>query len=166
MRLRRLDLLRYGCFTDRSFELPGGSIDFHIVFGPNEAGKSTALSAIEDLVFGVPMQSPYDFLHDYSNMRVGVVLERGKESLEFIRRKGLKDTLLSNDNLPFPGGEAALRRFLAGADRSFFKRMFSLDRVRLEKGGQEILEAKGEIGQMLFSAGTGIAGLRSRLISL
>ena len=166
MRLRRLDLLRYGCFTDRSFELPGGSIDFHIVFGPNEAGKSTALSAIEDLVFGVPMQSPYDFLHDYSNMRVGAVLESGKESLKFIRRKGLKDTLLSSDNSPFPGGEAALRRFLAGADRSFFEMMFSLDRVRLEKGGQEILEAKGEIGQMLFSAGTGITGLRSRLIKL
>ena len=58
MRVRRLDLLRYGHFTDRSFELPAGDVDLHIVFGPNEAGKSTALAAIEDLLFGVPVRSP------------------------------------------------------------------------------------------------------------
>ena len=123
MRLRRLNLLRYGHFTDHSFELPVGNIDFHIVFGPNEAGKSTALSAIEDLLFGVPTQSPYNFLHDYSSMRIGAVLENGKESLEVVRRKGSKDTLLSTDDLPLPRGESALRSFLAGADRSFFERM-------------------------------------------
>ena len=166
MRLRRLDLLRYGHFTDRSFELPAGNIDFHVVFGPNEAGKSTALSAIEDFLFGVPMQSPYDFLHEYASMRIGAVLENGEESLEIVRRKGAKDTLLGADDLPFPGGDAALRPFLAGSDRDFFERMFSLDHVRLEKGGREILEAKDEIGQMLFSAGAGIAGLRDRLTGL
>lgn len=166
MRLQRLDLLRYGHFTDRSFELPLCSIDFHIVFGPNEAGKSTALSAIEDLLFGVQTKSPYNFLHDYSNMRIGAVLRSEKKSLKFFRRKGSKDTLLNADDSPFPRGEAALRPFLAGADRSFFERMFSLDHVRLETGGREILEAKGEIGKMLFSAGTGIAGLRDRLTAL
>lgn len=166
MRLQRLDLLRYGHFTDRSFELPAGNIDIHIVFGPNESGKSTALSAIEDLLFGVLTKSPYNFLHDYPSMRIGAILENGRESLKVIRRKGSKDTLLITDNSPFPGGEAALRPFLAGADRSFFKRMFSLDHVRLETGGREILEAKDEIGKMLFSAGTGIAGLRDRLTAL
>ena len=118
MRLRRLDLLRYGHFTGRSFELPVGALDFHIVFGPNEAGKSTALSAIEDLLFGVPMHSRYNFLHDYSSMRIGAVLESGKESLEVVRRKGSKDTLLGASDLPFPGGESALRPFLAGAKPS------------------------------------------------
>ena len=166
MRLRRLDLLRYGHFTDRSFELHAGNIDFHIVFGPNEAGKSTALSAIEDLLFGIPLRSPYDFKHDYSSMRIGAVLENGTESMEFVRRKGLKDTLLGNSDLPIPGGQAVLRPFLAGADRSSFERMFSLDHVRLETGGKEILEARDEIGQMLFAAGTGISGLRDRLADL
>ncbi len=163
MRLQRLDLFRYGLFTDHSFELPVRDIDFHVLFGPNEAGKSTALSAIEDLLFGVPNHSPYNFLHDYSNMRVGAVLENGEELLEVIRRKGLKNTLLSSDGLPFPEGEAKLQSFLSGADSSFFKRMFSLDRIRLEKGGRDILEAKDEIGHMLFSVGAGITGLRDRL---
>ena len=166
MRLRRLDLIRYGRFTDNSFELPAGDADFHLVFGPNEAGKSTALSAIEDLLFGIPVRSPYNFLHDYGSLRSGAVLENGQASLQVVRRKGRKDTLLGTDNLPLRGGETALRPFLAGADRPFFERMFSLDHVRLEAGGRDILKAKDDVGQMLFSAGAGLAGLRDLLDEL
>ena len=163
MRLRRLDLLRFGHFSGCSFELPAGERDFHIVFGPNEAGKSTALSAIEDLFFGIPPRSPYGFLHAYSSMRIGALLESGEELLEVVRRKGSKDTLLGRDDVPLHGGEAVLRPFLLGVDRSCFERMFSLDHVRLETGGREILEAQDEIGQILFSAGAGVAGLRDWL---
>jgi uncharacterized protein YhaN len=166
VRLRRLDLLRYGRFTGRSIALPAGACDLHIIFGPNEAGKSTALAAIEDLLFGIPAQSSFNFLHDYKDMRIGAVLESGDTTLEFLRRKGNKDTVLGTDDLPLPGGETLLQPFLAGADRAFFERMYSLDHVRLEKGGREILDARDEIGQMLFSAGAGIGGLRQRLVAL
>ncbi|MBO6848775.1 MAG: AAA family ATPase [Maricaulis sp.] len=166
MRIRRLDLLLYGHFTERSLELPAGTSDFHIIFGPNEAGKSTALSAIEDLLFGIHGQTPYGFLHDYSSMRIGAVLEGDSDELEVLRRKGNKDTLLGPEGVPVPGGEAVLRPYLAGADRTFFERMFSLDHTRLEAGGREILEAKGDVGQMLFSAGAGIGGLREQLSQL
>ena len=166
MRLARLDLIRYGHFTDRSVDLPAGKSDFHIIFGPNEAGKSTALAAIEGLLFGIPMHSPYNFLHDYASMRIGAVLENGSALLEVLRRKGNKDTLLDPDGSPVRGGEGVLRSYLAGVDRSFFERMFSLDHVRLEEGGREILEARDDVGQMLFSAGAGIAGLRDRFSEL
>ena len=166
MRLKHLDLIRYGHFTEKSFDLPAGKQDIHIVFGPNEAGKSTALCAIEDLLFGIPMQSPYNFLHDYGSMRIGATLENGGASMALLRRKGNKDTLLAPDGTPAAGGEAALRPYLAGADREFFIRMFSLDHVRLQNGGQEILKAKDDIGQMLFSAGSGIGGLRECLDEL
>jgi uncharacterized protein YhaN len=53
MRIRRLDLLKYGHFTNAGFDLPQHAPDFHMVFGLNEAGKSTALRAIEDLLFGI-----------------------------------------------------------------------------------------------------------------
>lgn len=166
MRIQRLDLIRYGHFTDRSFDLPAGDSDFHIIFGPNEAGKSTALAAIEDLLFGIPMHSPYNFVHDYNSMRIGGLFENGKASLEVVRRKGNKDTLLGPEGSPLPGGDGVLMPYLSGADRSFFERMFSLDHKRLEDGGREILEAKDDVGQMLFSAGAGIAGLRERLNEL
>ena len=166
MRLARLDLIRYGHFTDRSVDLPAGKSDLRIIFGPNEAGKSTALAALEDLLFGIPMHSRYNFLHDYASMRIGAVLENGSASLKVLRRKGNKDTLLDPDGSPVRGSEGALRPYLAGVDRSFFERMFSLDHVRLEEGGREILEAKDDVGQMLFSAGAGIAGLRDCISEL
>ena len=166
MRIRRLDLLRYGRFTDVQLELPADNPDIHIVFGPNEAGKSTALSAIEDLLFGIPHNSPLNFLHDYGSMRIGAVLEKDGETLEVRRRKGNKDTLLTPDENPILTGDGALASFLTGADRSFCARMFSLDHERLRQGGREILEAQDEVGQMLFSAGAGIAGLRDRLRAL
>jgi uncharacterized protein YhaN len=166
MRIRRLDLLRYGRFTDAALELPAHNPDLHIVFGPNEAGKSTALSALEDLLFGIPKSSPLNFLHDYGSMRIGAVLERDGKKLEVRRRKGNKDTLLTPEEIPLAGGEGALASFLAGADRSFLSRMFSLDHERLRQGGREILGSRDEVGQMLFSAGAGIEGLRQSLMAL
>ena len=168
MRLRRLDLLRYGRFTEESLDLPlpDRQPDFHVVFGLNEAGKSTALLAIEDLLFGIPRSSPLNFLHANPDMRVGAVLQDHHETLEVRRRKGNRDTLLTPEEAPIPMGEGALASFLAGANRSFFKRMFSLDHERLREGGREILEARDDIGQMLFSAGAGLSGLRETLNAL
>ena len=166
MRIGRLDLLRYGCFTNVLIELPCQNPDFQIVFGRNEAGKSTALTAIGDLLFGIPHKSPHNFIHDYASMRVGAVLEQGNEVLEVQRRKGSKDTLLTPEQYPIPVSELALARFLSGADRSFLERMFSLDHARLREGGREILEAQDEIGQTLFSAGSGLGGLRETLAAL
>ena len=168
MRLRRLDLLRYGRFTGVSLDLPlpDHQPDFQVVFGLNEAGKSTALLAIEDLLFGIPRNSPLNFLHANPNMRVGAVLQNHHVTLEVRRRKGNRDTLLTPEETPIPVGEGALAPFLAGANRSFVKRMFSLDHERLREGGREILEARDDIGQMLFSASAGLSGLRETLNAL
>ena len=166
MRIGRLDLLRYGRFTNVSIELPCQNPDFQVVFGRNEAGKSTALTAIGDLLFGIPHNSPHNFIHDYASMRIGAVLEQGDEVLKVQRRKGNKDTLLTVEQHPVPVSELQLAPFLSGADRSFLERMFSLDHARLREGGREILDAQDEIGQMLFSAGAGLGGLRETLADL
>ena len=166
MRLARLDLLRYGRFTDASFELPQAERDIHIVFGPNEAGKTTSLTAIEDLLFGIPERSPYNFLHSYDAMCVGAVLENGGDSFEFQRRKARRDMILGPDGEPLPGDEGLLAPYLGGADRVYFDRMFNLSHGRLAEGGRAIIEAKDDVGQMLFAAGTGLADLRERLKQL
>ena len=134
MRIGRLDLLRYGHFTDAALELPMRQPDLHIVYGPNEAGKSTALSALEDFLFGIPQHSALSFLHDYGSMRIGAVLEAEGSTLRARRRKGKKDTLLTREEVPIPGGDGTLAKYLAGADRNFFARMFSLDHSRLRQG--------------------------------
>ncbi len=164
MRIGRLDLIRYGRFAEVSLRFPRGASDMHVIFGPNEAGKSTSLAAIEDWLFGIGARSPYNFLHEHASLRIGGVLEADEAVLEVVRRKGNKDTLLSATGTPLSPG--ALAPFLHGVTREFFTRMMSLDHERLTAGGREILEARNEIGQMLFSAGTGLAGLRAQLHSL
>ena len=166
MRIRRLDLIRYGRFTDQELELPAVAPDLHIVVGPNEAGKSTVLSAIEDLLFGILTRSPMNFLHPYRSMRLGATLEANGDCLEMRRRKGTKNVILTPDETPVAQGERVLMPFLANANRRFFERMFSLDHERLRKGGKEILDDRNEIGHMLFSASSGIQDLRGRLNAL
>ena len=166
MRLARLDLLRYGRFTDASIELPRAERDIHIVFGPNEAGKTTSLTAIEDMLFGIPERSPYNFLHSYEAMRVGAVLENGGDCFEFQRRKTRRDMIIGPDGGPLQGDERLLAPFLGGADRVYFDRMFNLSHGRLAEGGRAIIEAEDDVGQMLFAAGTGLADLQGRLKQL
>jgi uncharacterized protein YhaN len=163
MRILQLDLLRYGHFTDAIIVLPAGKPDLQMLLGENETGKSTAMAGVEDLLFGIPPNSSRNFLHEHSVMRVGALLEKGSDTLKVRRRKGNKDTLLGADEMPIPSGEGALAPFLAGADRRFYTRMFSLDHERLRQGGKEILQAQDDVGQMLFSASAGITGLRETL---
>jgi len=166
VRLDRLDLLRYGAFTGRSLVLAPAGCDMQIVFGQNEAGKSTMRAALEDLLFGIEHKTQYNFLHANHALRLGGGVSHAGQRLEFRRRKGNRDTLLNPADEPLSGGEVALAPFLNGVTKGFLIRMFALTHQRLREGGQEMLDAKGEAGQAIFSAGTGLADLRQRMRAL
>ncbi len=160
MRLRRLDLTRYGRFTDHSIDFGehhAGEPDLHIIFGLNEAGKSTTQSALLDLLFGIPAQSNYDFLHDYDAMRIAAQLETRDGPLEIARIKRRTDTLLGPDDRPIP--PSRLLAELGGLDRAAYREMFCLDDETLQKGGEDILQSRGELGQLLFQASSGLGDL-------
>lgn len=164
MRLERLDLTRYGKFTDFVIDfgrkIPGQP-DLHIVYGPNEAGKSTTMAAYLDLLFGMGAQNRYNFLHDYKAMRVGAVLDLFGASREFARIKQPSMSLLGPDDKGLP--DSAILGGLGRLDRSTYCAMFSLDDDTLEKGGESILASKGELGQLLFSATAGLSDLSATL---
>lgn len=166
MRIKRLDLIRYGRFTDASLEMPEGQPDIHLVVGPNEAGKSTMMEALGDLLFGIPQRSTQDFRHKYASMRLGALLEADQHRIEVRRRKGFKNTLLGPDDSAIATGEHVLKPYRGSASREFFERMFSLDHERLRQGGRAILEDRDEVGSMLFSAGSAIQDLQGRLRAL
>lgn len=166
MRLLELQLKAFGPFTGRSLDLSGGEPGLHVVFGPNEAGKSSALRALKVLLFGFPQRSSDDFLHPYEQLRVGgrLLLADGSE-VAFVRRKGLKHTLLSaEDESPLDDG--FLDRCLHGMEERHFSNLFGIDHKALVDGGRELLEQHGEVGQALFAAGLGSRSLRRVLDSL
>ncbi|MAM10101.1 MAG: chromosome segregation protein SMC [Rhizobiaceae bacterium] len=161
MRFLSLDLIRYGHFTDRSITFrPDAAL--HVVYGPNEAGKSSALAAFSDLLFGFPDRNVgYDFLHPARDLRLGARLRtHGGTELAFRRRKGRSNTLLDAASETALNDDA-LSGFIGGLDRTVFERAFGLDSLRLRAGADEMLADGGEIGQMLFSAASGLTGLRA-----
>ena len=170
MRIARLDLTRYGRFTDYRLDFgpaPANGPDFHVVYGLNEAGKSTAAAAILDLLFGIEKQSAYGApevrtnWHAYSAMRIGARLELRGGAYEVARLKRDTNSLVDADNRPLE--ETFIKAELAGVDRAAFRMMFSLDDESLEKGGEAILESRGDLGQLLFSASAGLAEMSGRL---
>lgn len=163
MRLRRLDLTRYGMFKDCRIDFghpEEGAPDIHVVYGPNESGKTTAAIGFVDLLFGVQRQTPYDFLHERS-LRVGAALSVGGELREISRRKGRKNTLL--DSRDEPVGDGFLSEFLYGMDRDTWRKMFSLSEETLASGAEDILAAKGDLGRLLFQGAAGLVDLDERL---
>jgi uncharacterized protein YhaN len=158
MRLEALHLERFGHFDGLRLDLSDEGILLHLVYGPNEAGKSTALTAICDLLFGIPERTPYNFLHEYGRLRIGGTLTSSAgERLSFKRRKARANSLLRSDEsgeLP----DNSLVPYLGGVSRDFFERMFGLNHARLRAGGRAMLDAGGELARSLFEAGSGTPG--------
>jgi uncharacterized protein YhaN len=168
MKLDELVLERYGRFQDFRLTLnPDGRDDgvcLHVIYGPNEAGKSTALQSISDLLFGIDERTSYGFAHGYDNLLIGATLSnRAGQTLTVRRRKGRKNTLLDAQGLALP--ETALAPFLGGLSPEAFKREFGLDYHRLRNGGDLMLEAGGDLAHSLFQASglPGIVEVQNRL---
>lgn len=164
MRLRKLDLTRYGKFTDHSLDFGAavaGSPDLHVVYGLNEAGKSTAFAAYLDFLFGIEERSRFNFLHPYPAMQIGASVEFDGTEHKLVRVKQRSNSLLDEHGQPV--NDAVLSAPLAGLSRDAYRTMFSLDEKSLEDGGNAIIQSKGDLGEMLFSASAGLAGLSQTL---
>jgi uncharacterized protein YhaN len=133
--------------------------------GPNEAGKSTALSAFGDALFGFPHRSRHAFLHDMSELRIEFeVCDADGRVHNFVRLKRRKDDLLDGNGNPVQ--EAILAALIGRRTRIEFEESYGLDGERLRRGGTSLLEGGGEIGQALFSAASGLNGAAATLQKL
>ena len=160
MKILELALHAFGPFTDVVLDLSGGREGLHLIFGPNEAGKSSALRGLRQALFGIPAQSADDFVHSYAKMRIGLTLRGGDgRTLRFLRRKGNRNTTLAADGTTSLSDEA-IQPFLQGLTESEFKSRFALDHDELVQGGKAILEGGGELGALLFQAGGGLKNLQ------
>ncbi|MDG2222159.1 MAG: AAA family ATPase [Rubripirellula sp.] len=159
MILARLDLKAFGRFTDVTLDLSAGPRRFHLIYGPNESGKSTSLRAITSLLFGIHHRTEDNFLHANPHLRVGGLLIDGDQEFGCVRRKGKKATLRDADD-DQPIDENVIAAMLNGIQRESFLSRFGLSHEALVEGGREVLSGEGDLGQILFSAGAGIGRLR------
>ena len=157
MRLTRLLLERYGHVSGEYLEFPPEQ-GLHVVLGANEAGKSTALEALADGLFGFPARGRGRANHP-DDPRVGFTL-LGADGFEasFVRRKTGREKLSNAAGSTVP--ETSLTRFLGGMGRERFQEVFGLDGERLRRSGRAIMAEQGEAGAAILSARTGLRGLR------
>ena len=166
MRFERIDLDRYGCFTGHTITLglATSNSDFHIVYGPNEAGKSTLRDACIDFLYGFPNRTEYDFIHAPDILQVGAAVSTASAHYEARRIKRKSNNFLSLDgNL---NSDAGLKAVLGDVSRAGFEQMFSLNDDSIEAGGEGILRSEGDLGVLLFSAASGLSSLSAGLKSI
>ncbi|MFZ2855507.1 MAG: AAA family ATPase, partial [Rhodocyclaceae bacterium] len=171
MRIAQLDLKAFGHFSERRIVFAGGNAagggDFHIAYGPNEAGKTTISRALKAALFGIPERTTDNHRHANPSLRVGVVLARASgEQLAAMRRKARKNSLLrydaqSGEELGEAIADELLSQWLGGLSEGLYTSMFGLDHDELVAGGKALSEGKGELGQSLFEAGAGLSSIRT-----
>jgi uncharacterized protein YhaN len=156
VRLLSLELEKFGAFADLRIAFrPDARL--HVVYGPNEAGKSTALAAVGALLFGVPERTPYASRFP-GQLRVGAEIAAADgRRLKVWRRKGRRTTLTDSSGNALP--DDALAPFLGALSQDVFERSFGLDAAKLRAGGDEMLQADGDVGASLLAAASGLRGL-------
>lgn len=155
MKFLRLDLIAYGGFTDCAIPLDAKQTDFHIIYGANEAGKSTTHRAMLGLLFGIDFRITDDFVHAKQDLKIGAKLatQRG-ETLYFQRLKRNKQPLLDADDKAVD--ESQLTHLLGGINLDQYSTAFGLNHGLLVEGGRELLAGKGNLGESIFVGSTGL----------
>ncbi len=157
MRFRELHIDRFGCFTDKRLSFSADA-PLTLVYGANEAGKTTALAAIVDLLYGIEERSAFNFLHRYGDMCIGATITGGNgQTLTFRRRKRRQNSLVDETDTPI--GDDALAPFLGNVSRALFLDAFGLDRARLNDGGRRLIAGGGDLADSLLAAAPGLSPL-------
>lgn len=161
MRLTELRIENYGGYAARSLVIPD-TAGLTVVYGPNEAGKSTCLEAIGDFLFTIPKNTARGNLYGYDGMRIGASMRMADgRLLSLRRRKGNGRTLSDADGNALD--EAALAPVLGAITRERFETLFGLNHNTLRGGGERLLQADGDIGRLIVEAGGGLRTLIARL---
>src|SRR3984893_3551113 len=164
MRVAGLHLHAYGHFTGYSLDFGAGP-GLHLVYGNNEAGKSTTLRALSSVLFGFPHEVVDGFKHSAKDIAIGIDLLAGDgRRLSFVRRRRGKYALAAADGSALD--EATVESFLGGVSRDVFEKVFALDHRRLHEHAKALLADGGSLGFSLAEAGSGIAGLKAVLDKL
>jgi uncharacterized protein YhaN len=165
MRLHKIEVENFGIFhgTDVCF----GDGCFNLVCGPNEAGKSTLLQLIRELLFGFAVRNPYAFPEHDGEMAATLSAEmRDGTRIRFRRRKGNRNTVtgeVNGNGRTFD--EAGLTRLLGNANVELYQNVFGFSLAELAQGEQSLKHARLE--EALYGSGLGgLANLQQILAAI
>ncbi|RPJ62018.1 MAG: hypothetical protein EHM24_26155, partial [Acidobacteria bacterium] len=164
MKIRTCRIEGFGIFNEWTLAgLPDG---LTVIYGDNEAGKSTLLAFLRGVLFGFPPRSGGE--EQYAPLRGGrfggsleIDLPSGIYRVERTStRRARRFTLLRPDGTQGED-EGELRRLLGGADASLFKSVFAFDLAELSQLQQL---SRSEIANSIFSAGIAGGGRPARSV--
>lgn len=148
MRITELKLERFGHFSDVTLPLGGSGLT--LLWGANEAGKSTLLGALRSFLFGFPRGAAWDFRWPTDSIAVAGTVEFADGAVAELRRekkRGLRGTL--TDDL--------LRARMGRPSAEMFSTVFAFSLEDLARGG----EALRDEGLRAAIAGAGLGAARS-----
>jgi uncharacterized protein YhaN len=129
-----------------------------LLYGPNEAGKSTLLTLLRQVLFGIEVQSPYLDCKGPGPMaaRVEFTLADGRRGW-FRRQKSNPDKVTGE----LSGGatiaaERDLAKLIGGAGEELYRNVFAITQRELADGTESLLQAN--LTEALFGGGIGGLG--------
>ena len=133
MKIQQLHINRFGHFNECDLVFPGDGLQ--VIYGPNEAGKTTLLEFLRGLLFDFPARTPYDFGDKGEMAGVATLTLRDGRSVELRRRKGNKDKVAIKLNGQSTDlDDAGWLRLLDHADRGLFESVFAFGLDQLSQG--------------------------------
>ncbi len=166
MKIDALKLIAFGPFTDKTLDFSGDRFGLHVMFGPNEAGKSTALRALTGLLYGFGHIVGDAWKHQSKDLAVGgaFALSDGR-TLSLTRYKRRKNDLI-DENTGEPVAQALLDEHLGRMGREAFAHAFGVSHESLRLGVESVLAAGGDLGHALFAATSGLNTLKLAMTRL
>ena len=166
MKIDALKLIAFGPFTDKTLDFSGDRFGLHVMFGPNETGKTTALRALTGLLYGFGHIVGDAWKHQSKDLAVGgsFVLSDGR-TLNLTRYKRRKNDLVDENNGE-PVGQALLDEYLGRMGREAFTHAFGVSHESLRLGVESVLAAGGDLGHALFAATSGLNTLKLAMTRL
>lgn len=143
MRLERVGLDAWGHYQEGArVELPAGAVDLHVVHGPNEAGKSTFLRALQALFLGLGRAPADGFAHGPNRLAVSAraVLDDGRV-LEWRRsRKDRRTPVATLAGVPLD--DAGLTDLFGGVDEPTWRSLYGFSGQDLAAGADRLAELR------------------------
>ena len=129
MKIRRLVLENFGAYGYREFQFDAAPLV--LVYGANEAGKTTALNGIRQALMGFRPRTPY---LTGAAMKAEVALQlRDQSELSFSRVKGRPDQVSASlDDAPIT--ELQLKELLCNLDLDSYESLFGFSQDELRQG--------------------------------